>query len=1063
MQPGLRTINKITAPPGSSVYPRSRLFQRIDAALEKPVLWIQGPTGSGKSTLVASYLESRGLAPIWYRVDKGDEDCATLFYYMGLAANKLVSDDLAPLPLLTKEYQQGLNVFSRRYFENLFSRLPAASVLVFDDYHEAGKGSRLDGVMLNALEEIPPGMKVILISRDGPPATLARLDSQRRLNRISWEDLRLTPEEIEGISRTYGHTSVPGTFSEHLLEKTGGWLAGVIFMLERGSRDVVQWNVSPQETLLDYFDSEVFVKNDVSIQEFLLKTAFMQQFTPQMASQLTGIAAAGSILAELNSRHFFTEQNSGPSLTYKYHPLFRDFLLHRAHGVFPQSDITAIQQHSAAILEAQGQIEQALELCLAARSWGDFCRLLQRIALQMITHGRSATLDAWISEVPDDIIAETPWLLYWLGVCRFNEQGLEARRLYERALALFRADETVDGIYLACSGIVNTYRYTMENWRELEKWIALLDEIMLTYPAFPSPQIELRVSISMYTALVLLQTDHQRIKEWRERLDALLENNKNPFLHVQAVYAMLMHEFWSGNYGRMRLLFESIGPHMAQADIPPLAVVMVKDMETFYYWITAQLELCRQAASEGLETGRSSGINFLSSRMMICRLQAGMIDDEEALSDKYSAEFKSCQPQGGNLNLINYYFCCVMLALLKNDTVRAVSCIDAAEAMVLKIGSFFHESLWQLGKSRVLFAQKKNAEALLHAGNALALSLRINSRNIEFISRLTIASIYLSQNDSDNGLPMLRQALAIGREYDFEYSMWWDSRMIAPLCVKALESGIEVEYVQWLVRRRRLKPEKIPLSCDNWPWPVQVNALGDFRILVDGIPLKDTGKMQKKPIDMLKALIALGGMEKNVGQITDLLWPEAEGDTAKNSFKVTLHRLRQLLGHEEAIQMSSGRLFMDKRFFCTDVWVFDNLLNAAQMQAESGNEAEAVLLTEKALSSYRGDLLETENDKPWVHPLRVRLKNKFVLNIVALGNLFQKRGNMEKALDCYMRGLELAPHDEEIFQNLLKIYLARGLRSEVIKAYQSFRLALAEIGLTPSNRIVTLYKTVLQD
>jgi ATP/maltotriose-dependent transcriptional regulator MalT len=37
-----------------------------------------GPPGAGKTTVVASWLEKRGIPGIWYQVDAGDADLATL-------------------------------------------------------------------------------------------------------------------------------------------------------------------------------------------------------------------------------------------------------------------------------------------------------------------------------------------------------------------------------------------------------------------------------------------------------------------------------------------------------------------------------------------------------------------------------------------------------------------------------------------------------------------------------------------------------------------------------------------------------------------------------------------------------------------------------------------------------------------------------------------------------------------------------------------------------------------------------------------------------------------------
>jgi hypothetical protein len=63
--------------------PRPRLFRRLDALRRShPVSWVAAPAGSGKTSLLVSYIEARKLQSIWYRVDEGDTDAADLFFYM---------------------------------------------------------------------------------------------------------------------------------------------------------------------------------------------------------------------------------------------------------------------------------------------------------------------------------------------------------------------------------------------------------------------------------------------------------------------------------------------------------------------------------------------------------------------------------------------------------------------------------------------------------------------------------------------------------------------------------------------------------------------------------------------------------------------------------------------------------------------------------------------------------------------------------------------------------------------------------------------------------------------
>src|SRR4030067_2829137 len=103
-------IAKVTCPTSIGYFPRHRLYRLLDKTRKAPVLWITGPPGCGKTALVSSYLQSRRLPCLWYKVDEADADLAAFFYYLGLAAGKDAPPTRKRLPLLTPERMPGLTV-----------------------------------------------------------------------------------------------------------------------------------------------------------------------------------------------------------------------------------------------------------------------------------------------------------------------------------------------------------------------------------------------------------------------------------------------------------------------------------------------------------------------------------------------------------------------------------------------------------------------------------------------------------------------------------------------------------------------------------------------------------------------------------------------------------------------------------------------------------------------------------------------------------------------------------------------------------------------------------------
>ena len=93
-------LAKLTRPRLHNAVARERLFKLLDDAREqRPAICVVGPPGAGKTTLVASWLDVRGVKGIWYQVDSGDTDLATFFYYLGLAAQPFTHRGQRPMPL----------------------------------------------------------------------------------------------------------------------------------------------------------------------------------------------------------------------------------------------------------------------------------------------------------------------------------------------------------------------------------------------------------------------------------------------------------------------------------------------------------------------------------------------------------------------------------------------------------------------------------------------------------------------------------------------------------------------------------------------------------------------------------------------------------------------------------------------------------------------------------------------------------------------------------------------------------------------------------------------------
>jgi len=603
------SIAKIARPKLSGTVKRDRLLHLLDQGQQKPVIWVTAQGGSGKTTLVADWLDSRKLSCLWYQVDEGDADIASFFYYMGMAAKHAAPRYKKSLPLLTPEYLLGIPVFTRRYFEELFSRLKLPSVVVLDNYQDAPLTSGFHDMMAHGLDTIPEGITVIILSRTSPPPQLARLQANNRLHTFGLEEVRFTREESLGLLETQGHSKLSAEALNLLHDKTEGWAAGLILLTAgAGTAALKPLADMTADKLFDYFASEIFSKTDASVRDILLKTSFLHKIDPAMAEQLSGNTMAGQVLERMSRNHYFTQKYGQ---AYQYHPLFREFLQSRARAIFSPADFVAVQRETAKLLEQAGSDEEAVGLYIAAADWSSAERVVLDQAMALTSQGRSNTLEAWLNSFPRERVDDSPWALYWLGICRMAYNPAEARGHLEKAFPHFKKTSDVPGLFLSWARIVDAFVYEWDDFRPLDHWISVADNLIADHPEFPSPEIEARVATAMLNALYWRQPHRADFPVWAERLRQIALHHPSVQLRIMLGSFLVIYYVRMGDSTKAGLLMDILRPAISLKESDPLTRQNWYVMEAMYSWFTADGAACMQAVMNGLKNAEESGIHVL--------------------------------------------------------------------------------------------------------------------------------------------------------------------------------------------------------------------------------------------------------------------------------------------------------------------------------------------------------------------------------------------------------------------------------------------------------------------
>lgn len=453
------------------------------------IVGITAPAGYGKSTLLAEWARVEDRRVAWVSLDRFDDDpgalltsLAAAYWRAGLGSAELIAD-VAGAGISAPGHAA-----PRLALEIRASAVPF--VFMLDDLHNVQSLACHDvlGVVISA---IPPGSQLAAASREEQPH-MPRFRVSGDALEIGTGDLAL---DAAGARQILAHTQVPATpeLAAMATERTEGWPAGLYLaaLIAKESRGQLRIVTGDDRYVADYLYHETLIGLPKAIQRFLRRTALLDQLCGPLCEAVLESSAAAMQLRQVDARSLFLTPLDHQRHWYRYHALYREFLLAELRRTEP-GIITTLHQRATDWYESNGFPALALEHLMQTEHWDRAVRLTAKLALPTYMTGQLSTLQRWLAALGDANIARYPPLMVnaaWEAVLTgdtaraeqwvaaidaapFDGEPANGAASFESARALLRAAMCASGpeTMMADAGYAVGQEAAWSPWRDTALW-----------------------------------------------------------------------------------------------------------------------------------------------------------------------------------------------------------------------------------------------------------------------------------------------------------------------------------------------------------------------------------------------------------------------------------------------------------------------------------------------------------------------------------------------------------------------------------------------------------------
>ncbi len=1065
------------------LFTRARLIDRLKRNSAKKLLLIDAYEGSGKTTLAFQFIETQPHESLWYNLDLYDQDPAVFFDYLIIGLRKFYPDFCKDL----ESHSFFSSDFWAHFIQELQKTVQSPLYIVFDNFECVHHSKGLKQFFIYFVQHLPPTTHLLFLTSQTPNFCFTRYRLTEDLLQLKASDMAFTPEEAQRLFQDLYKISVSRATVDRIVEETEGWALALVLIAQKicdqkASDGTFQANPTEgyDEDLYEYFLEEILKSRPRPVQELMLSSALLPFISPSELNALLGPKNAQSLIESVRESNTPVFPRNGGTETFRYHNLFRKFLLTKLHEQKPESDLMRLYGKAADSLKKNHPVK-AIEYYLDAGDVREAVAMLEELGWNLIRQGRYETLKRLLKKMPLELRRQNPVFLCFGG--RINEiQGdIEgAQNSYQKALA--ELDDEAQDARAACNVHLGILEYKSDRFRQAGR---LFDSALDQLEGATAHEDVAKRLVATHANLAMVYCkleEKEKTANHLERAQSLFDLYGKPKDELVLLQAKTLERMVTGAFHEVVQLGKR-GKELCRSFGFEGIIPVFNHYLSFVHGYMGHFQESRILAEKGIAILKDQGAEDNILGALLADL------GHSQLAEGYIAKGMGNIQESTRLFKKSHNFCgqfwndCGMclLATRQNDMPEAWDYYRRMERNSRQL-SLPMQHATTLIVEAYLAALEQVPEKTIEKISEAKKYLRKSQQRMSVFHGLVLAmKSYIMIGREDMAEETFLNHLSPGEPSQYYYSIHYEYDWFFPFVQRVLKKnpGLDSLWAGSLPKSINGKPREtntFKMKSVSVEMPkdalldLHLYALGPFKIVVNGkrIPLEQCPS--KKALSLLKYLFFKrheGGVL--VDEALELLWPEMNPKSTRSNLRVALSMLRKVFKNQgngsndftnlirdgDRLQLSLGKSGW------SDVDEFLNQAKLADYKEKKNLLSEALKHYEKIVELYRGDFLSGDLYADWSYMEREYLRDQYITSLMRMVECHQRLDNHSEAISTLYRVLKTDKYREDAYCELMSLCASTGRKGEMLRTYDLCRRAIEEdLKLELSSSTRELFKRI---